>query len=79
MASKYAFGKELPSDDFTAVRARDYLSARGFTVKDRREGSLELIMNDDDESSFAEGKIKYQMHHSRERDSSITSKLKPKD
>src|SRR5690606_17999850 len=31
IAAKYAFGKELPSEAFNAVRARDYLRARGHT------------------------------------------------
>lgn len=78
LAAKYAFGKELPSSDFNAVRARDYLRSRGYTVLDRRECTLDVIINEDDESSFAEGKEKYQLHRSKERDSSITRKAKSK-
>lgn len=76
LAAKYAFGSELPSNDFNAVRARDYLRSKGHTVIDRRDDALDVIVNDDDESSFAEGKEKYRLHRSRERDSSITRKAK---
>lgn len=34
------------------------------------------IVNDDDESAFPEGKKKYVLHHTRERDSAITRKAK---
>jgi predicted HNH restriction endonuclease len=76
LAAKYAFGNELPSNDFNAVRARDYLRSRGHTVLDRRDGAFDVIVSDDDESLFAEGKEKYRLHRSRERDSSITRKAK---
>lgn len=76
LAAKYAFGNELSSNDFNAVRARDYLRSRGHTVIDRREGTLDVIVSDEDESSFAEGKEKYLLHRLRERDSSITRKAK---
>ncbi|WP_425641267.1 HNH endonuclease [Marinomonas gallaica] len=58
------------------MRARDYLRSRGHTVIDRRYDALDIIDSDDDESSFAEGKEKYRLHRSRERDSSITKKAK---
>ena len=76
LAAKYAFGKELSSDDFNAVRARDYLRSRGHTVIDRRQGALDVIVSDEDESSFAEGKETYLLHRARERDSRITRKAK---
>jgi len=76
LAAKYAFGNQLPSNDFNAVRARDYLRSRGYTVIDRRDGALDVIVSDDDESSFSEGKEKYRLHRSRERDSSIAKKAK---
>ncbi|MCL1126374.1 HNH endonuclease [Shewanella surugensis] len=76
LAAKYAFGNELPPNDFNAVRARDDLRSRGHTVIDRRDGALDVIVSDDDESSFAEGKEKYRLHRSKERDSSITRKAK---
>ena len=55
-AAKYAFGEELPSTEFNAVRARDYLRSRGYIVIDRREEALDSIVSDDDESSFPEAK-----------------------
>ena len=76
LAAKYAFGNELPPTDFNAVRARDYLRARGHTVIDRRAGTLEVIVSDDDESSFAEGVEKYHLHRSRERLFGNTRKAK---
>ncbi|WP_273049471.1 HNH endonuclease [Pseudoalteromonas sp.] len=78
LAAKYAFGEEIPSVDFNAVRARDYLRARGHVVIDRRDEALNDIVSDDDESSFPEGKLKFQKHYARERDSSITRKAKAK-
>lgn len=39
-------------------------------------GEIPEVSNDDDESAFPEGKKKYALHHSRERDSSITRKAK---
>ena len=78
IAAKYAFGEELPSSDFNAVRARDYLRARGYIVIDRREEALTEIVNDEDESAFPEGKQKFKQHYARERDSSITRKAKAK-
>jgi predicted HNH restriction endonuclease len=76
LAAKYAFGSELSANSFNAVRARDYLRSRGHTVIDRRDGALDVVVNDDDESSFSEGKEKYLIHRSRERDSTITRKAK---
>jgi len=76
LAAKYAFGNELSSNAFNAVRARDYLRSRGHTVIDRRDGALDIIVNDEDESTFQEGKEVYRLHRSRERDSTITRKAK---
>ena len=50
LAAKYAFGNELPSNDFNAVRARDYLRSRGHTVLDRRDGAFDVIVSDDEET-----------------------------
>ncbi|WP_434049066.1 HNH endonuclease [Marinobacter salarius] len=78
IAAKYAFGEELESGKFNAVRARDYLRARGHTVIDRREDKAELVQNEDDESAFAEGAERYRRHRSRERDPAIARKVKEK-
>ena len=76
IAAKYAFGEELQPTEFNAVRARDYLRARAYTVIDRREEAFELIQNEDDESTFEEGAERYKKHRYRERDSQITKKAK---
>jgi hypothetical protein len=45
----------------------------------RSEDQLKLeVANDDDESAFPEGKEKYALHRSRERDSALTRKVKQK-
>ncbi|EKF6713448.1 HNH endonuclease [Vibrio cholerae] len=76
-ASKHAFGKELSSNDFNAVRARDYLRARGYIVNDRRNSEQENdIPFENMESNFAEGAEKYKKHRSLECDSSIARKVK---
>jgi predicted HNH restriction endonuclease len=75
-AAKYAFGEELPSTEFNAVRARDYLRSRGHTVIDRRKEALDSIVSDDYESSFPEGREKFKSHFARERDSKISRKAK---
>ncbi|WP_321533042.1 hypothetical protein [uncultured Desulfuromonas sp.] len=78
LAAKFAFGKELPSEEFNAVRARDYLRSRGHTVIDRRKEALDKLQVEDDESAFNEGALQYKMHRARERDSRIANKAKAK-
>lgn len=76
VASKYAFGKELPPSEFNAVRARDYLRSRGHKVIDRRAEKVELIQDENDEQVFVEGADKFKLHRYRERDSSLTRQAK---
>ncbi|EJG1862194.1 HNH endonuclease [Vibrio parahaemolyticus] len=76
-ASKFAFGEELSSYDFNAVRARDYLRARGYIVNDRRDSERENeIQFETVESNFSEGTEIYKMHRALERDTSIARKVK---
>jgi len=78
LAAKFAFGEELSSSEFNAVRARDYLRSRGHTVMDRRAEALVKVQPEDDESSFKEGAALYKLHRSRERDPLIAKKAKAK-
>lgn len=76
LAAKYAFGEELQSTEFNAVRARDYLRSRGHTVIDRREDKAQIIQDEDDESAFEEGARRFKLHRARERGPAIAKKAK---
>lgn len=62
--------------DFNAVEARDYLLHRNYEVVDRRSENGTAIAQEDDESAFPEGREKYVMHRSLERNSAIVRKAK---
>jgi len=71
-------GRPFPSTKFNAVEAKNHFEGRGYTVIDRRKEALGKISDEDEESSFAEGKAKYRTHRSYERDSAISKRAKAK-
>jgi hypothetical protein len=78
IAAKIATGTEFPAADFNAVKAKNYFLSKGYTVIDRRAEALEAIVNEDDESTFAEGTKKFKQHQYLERDNKISKKAKAK-
>ena len=78
LANIFATGSEHPAGRFNAVEARDYFRSRGYVVNDRRSKSAPSIVVEDDESAFPEGKERYRLHRSLERDATIARKAKIK-
>ncbi|NTW69785.1 MAG: hypothetical protein HGB23_08055 [Chlorobiaceae bacterium] len=78
LASKYASGSEFSSSRFNAVEAVRYFIVRGYAVIDRRNGAVNVIVSEDDESNYPEGSVLYRLHRSLERDSTITRNAKAK-
>jgi len=76
IAARFAFGKEHPASKFNAVEARDYFRSRGYKVIDRRDEAEKLIVTEDEESRFPEGKERFKKHRYLERDSQIVKKAK---
>jgi predicted HNH restriction endonuclease len=77
IAHKYLTGKELSPNDFNAVTAKDYFIRNGYQILDNKNNKKLLsIKNEDIESAFPEGKEKYKLHRTLERDSSIGKKAK---
>ena len=77
IAGKYLDGKELPFTNFNAVTAKDYFIRNGYRILDRTDGKkLSFLQTENWESRFPEGKEKYRLHRSLERDTSIGKKAK---
>ena len=78
LAYEIISGQPFPPNKFTAVEAKNYFLSRGYKVIDRREAVLKQIVDEDEESSFAEGSANYRLHRSYERDKTIVKKAKAK-
>jgi predicted HNH restriction endonuclease len=78
IAAKIAGGVEFPASDFNAVEAKKYFQSRKYKIIDRRQEALKTIVNEDDESTFAEGKKSFRRHQHLERDNAISKKAKAK-
>jgi len=77
IATKYLTGKPLSSGVFNAVTAKDYFIRNGYQILDKKENKkISIIKTENIESSFPEGREKYKLHRSLERDSSIGKKAK---
>jgi len=77
IATKYLTGKSLSPDVFNAVTAKNYFISNGYRILDNKENKkLSNIKTEVIESAFPEGKEKYKLHRSLERDSSIGKKAK---
>jgi len=80
LAVKYERGRAWSPKRFNAIEAKNYFLAHNYRIKDCR--SIKEIENEivpeDEESAFPEGKKKYAMHRSLERDVSIAKKAKAK-
>lgn len=71
-------GQSYSPHKFSSVEAKNHFLSRGYTVIDRRDEASRVIVDEDDESSFAEGATNYRTHRSYERDSKISRKAKVK-
>lgn len=76
LANRYAHGKEFPAGLFNAVEAKDYFLRHGYKVLDRRTTSMKVVVDQEDESAFPEGRERYKQHRYLERDNAITRKAK---
>jgi predicted HNH restriction endonuclease len=76
VAGRFLDGKERPHDDFNAVQAKDYFINRGYKIVGKGLKQSERLVMEDEESRFPEGKEKYRLHRSYERDTSIARKAK---
>ena len=61
---------------FNAVEAKNYFVARDYEIRDRQSTLAFPIIPEDDESRFSEGKARYKLHRTMERDSRIVRKAK---
>ena len=78
LAQKFATGTEFPAADFDAVEAKNYFLNKDYEIIDRREESEKIIVDEDDESDFAEGRERFRLHRHLERDGKIARKAKAK-
>ena len=78
VASRIAYGKELTAESFNAVDAKRYFEAKGYTVRDRRNGAEGIIASEDDETGYSEGAPSFVQHRHLERDGKISKRAKAK-
>lgn len=78
LAQKIATGKEFPATGFNAVEAKNYFLSRGYRVIDRRAEAEKIIIDEDDESDFPEGRECFRQHRRLERDGKIARRAKVK-
>src|SRR3954470_8251261 len=76
LANRFAHGSVFPAGSFNAVEAKDYLLRHGYKVIDRRKRVKEVVVPQDDESTFPEGAERFAIHRFLERDNGITKKAK---
>lgn len=79
LAAKFARGQEWSSRRFNAVEAKNYFINREYVVFDKKTGQplpVGQIPEADEASAFPEGREKYRLHRSLERDPTIVRKAK---
>lgn len=80
IATRLKTGKELRK--FNAVEAVNYFMYRfdslGYEIEDIKSDKSKIIVSEDDEVGFPEGKLKYSLHRKRERAGGIPKKAKEK-
>ena len=76
LANLYATGVEYSPNRFNAVEARNYFSVRGYQVIDRRNNAAILIVSKEDELAYPEGKKRFSLHRTFERNSELVNKAK---
>ena len=78
LATELLTGRPYSAQDFNAVEAKNYFTARGYEILDRRGDAEKKIVEEDDESAFPEGHERYSWHRKLERDAKIAKKAKAK-
>jgi len=80
IAAKRSLGKEFSPKRFNAVEAKNFLIRRGFLIiKKTKAGDRFIgkkVQKEDAKATFAEGKARYKMHRTRERDPRVAEKAK---
>ena len=76
LATKFATGEEYPASDFNAVEAKNYFLNKGYEVIDRRAEAENVVVDEDDESAFPEGRELFKTHRHLERDGEMPRKAK---
>ena len=76
VATRFATGREYPATSFNAVEAKNYFLSRGFEVVDRRVEARASLVDEDDESTFPEGREVFRQHRGFERDRGIVERTK---
>lgn len=71
-------GEEYPWDAFSGgVETNNFLIRRGFQIKDRKGRIVQpSSVNEDEEQSFPEGKLKYRLHRMKERSRKLSKAVK---
>ncbi|MBU6994425.1 HNH endonuclease [Ferrovum myxofaciens] len=78
LAAKFATGEEHLPADFNAVEAKKFFLGKGYEVVDRRAKAEDVVVDEDDESAFPEGRESFKIHRQRERDGKMPRKAKEK-
>jgi predicted HNH restriction endonuclease len=78
LATEFATGEEYPASDFNAVEAKNYFLSKGYEVIDRRAEAEKVVVDEDDESDFPEGRESFKTHRHLERDGKMPRKAKAK-
>jgi len=79
IAAKYLNGEEWSSQKFNTIEAKNYFESRGYRIIDRRKRKTERhIAVEDDEFASPEGKERFRLHRSKERDATLSKKAKKK-
>lgn len=76
LATKFAGGEEYPASNFNAVEARNYFLSKGYEVIDRRAEAENVVVDEDDESAFPEGRESFKTHRHFKRDGKMPRKAK---
>ncbi len=76
LAAQIAGGSISATREFGSRKSRRILQENGFKILDRKQITETTIVSEDDESTFPEGKEKYRLHRTRERDRNIIDKAK---
>ena len=76
LANRFASGIDYPSNKFNAVEAVNYFRVHKYQVIDRRQSVASVILSEDEDSAFPEGKENYRRHRKRERNTKIAIKAK---
>ncbi len=79
IANKIKKGTEWHPSKFNAVEAKNYFINNGYTIRIAKSGKiLSTISDEDEENNFSEGKEKFRLHRSYERNAKVSKLAKEK-